>query len=380
VTHPGFWRRFVGVASGDSNRPSQASGAPLVGASMREGGDPHRDLAGALHDVSNALTVMLGWVGEARAPDASCEAIAYALGVIEQRARIARDLARRAIGADKVADEDASLEVLLDEALEALRIMAQKMGARIRRIGDARGVLIPAAADVSQIMTNLVMNALAHAPPGSEVLVALRTGEGFIALDVVDEGAGVAPSRRASIFEGDSQREGGAGVGLRYARALARAAGGDLELVPDSAGARFRLTWPRLDAAPRPPTPVARVGVLEGTRVLIVEDDVDVTDLLEASLGARGAVVTVARSHAALGVALFRPHDAVLIDLSPIASNVRGAFDALRAALPDARLVVITGSVEALPPEVSTEGVRLVRKPFEVSEIVAALIEPRINS
>jgi hypothetical protein len=44
------------------------------------------------------------------------------------------------------------------------------------------------------------------------------------------------------------------------------------------------------------------------------------------------------------------------------------------------RLVVMTGSAEGLPSEVSTEGVRLVRKPFEVSEIVAALLEPRSAS
>jgi CheY-like chemotaxis protein len=374
------------VSSGGDHKRSNppSSRADLT---LQEAPDPHRDLSGALHDVSNALTVMLGWVQEARDPEATRESVAYALDIIEQRARIARDLARRAIGGSaKFLDQDAQLDVTLGDAIEALSVMAQKIGVKVAQRGDARGIRIPAAGDVSQILTNLVMNAFAHAPPESTVTVVVDVWERSIAIDVADEGAGVPAARRKSIFEGDSTREGGAGVGLRYARALARAAGGDLDLVIDSfaslddavkSGARFRLTWPRVDTLPKPPVSVARMRVLEGTRILVIEDDRDVTDLLEASLGARGATVTIARSPAELTAALGSEHDAALIDLSPISADPRAAFDALRKASPNARLVVMTGSAEGLPQEVDPEGVRLVRKPFEVSEIVAALIEPR---
>jgi CheY-like chemotaxis protein len=369
------------VSGGDSKRPSQAPVGltPPMGVMVA---DPHRDLAGALHDVSNALTVMLGWVQESRAEHATRESVAYALGIIEQRARIARDLARRAIGAgSKILDQDGHLDVTLRDAIDALAVMAQRVGVRVRLVGMTPGVKIPAAGDVSQIVTNLVMNALAYAPANSEVTVSLDgTTDRTAVIDVTDQGAGVAPTRRDSIFEGDSKREGGAGVGLRHARALARALGGDVELLAEPQGARFRVSWPRLDGLPKPPQSVARIRVLEGTRVLILEDDGDVTDLLEASLGARGAEVTVVRSHADLAGALTKPHDAALIDLSPIAGNVRAAFDALRMFAPNARLVIMTGNAEGLPPEVSADTVRLVRKPFEVSEIVAALLEPRTKA
>ncbi len=369
------------MSGGDSKRPSQAPTGltPPTGVMVA---DPHRDLAGALHDVSNALTVMLGWVQESRAEHATRESVAYALGIIEQRARIARDLARRAIGGGgKDLDLDGQLDATLRDAIDALAVMAQRVGVRVRLAPVAPGVKIPAAGDVSQIVTNLVMNALAYAPADTEVTIsAASTTDRAAVIDVTDQGTGVAPARRDSIFEGDTKREGGAGVGLRHARALARAIGGDVELIADPEGARFRVTWPRIDALPKPPQSVARIRVLEGTRVLIIEDDGDVTDLLEASLGARGAEVTVVRSHAELAGALTKPHDAALVDLSPIAGDVRGAFDTLRMFAPNARLVVITGSVEGLPAEISGEGIRLVRKPFEVSEIVAALVEPRTKS
>jgi CheY-like chemotaxis protein len=335
-----------------------------------------------LHDVSNALTVMLGWVQESRAEHATRESVTYALGIIEQRARIARDLARRAIGANtKILDQDAGLEATLKDAIDALAVMSQRVGVRVRIVGTSPGVKIPAAGDVSQIVTNLVMNALAYAPADTEVTVSAEaTTDRLAVIDVTDEGAGVAPARRDSIFEGDTKREGGAGVGLRHARALARAVGGDVELLADPGGARFRVSWPRLDGLPKPPQSVARIRVLEGIRVLVVEDDGDVTDLLEASLGARGAEVTIVRSHGELAGALTKPYDAALVDLSPLAGDVRGAFDALKMFAPKARLVVITGNADGVPAEVAGEGIRLVRKPFEVSEIVAALLEPRTKA
>jgi CheY-like chemotaxis protein len=199
-----------------------------------------------------------------------------------------------------------------------------------------------------------------------------------VTLDIQDEGPGIAVDRRGSVFEGDSTRAGGAGVGLRHSRALARAAGGDLELVASPRGACFRLTWPRADATLAPPPSVPSPPLLKGTRVLVVEDDEHVTLLLETALGARGAIVTIARNAEELASALLAgSHDAALVDLSPIASDVEGAIAALRKRSPDAALVFISGSAVGLPGVLAAESVRWVRKPFEVNELVAALLAAR---
>jgi ActR/RegA family two-component response regulator len=346
--------------------------------------DPHRDLSGALHDVSNALTVMLGWLAEARLEGASSESVAYALGIIEQRARAARDLARRAIGG-KVGPlpRDDSLEAVIADVVEGLAVEAQHAGVHFACPGDASGVRIPQPDDFSQILTNLVLNAIAHAPRGSTITLLANGFEKTVHLEVSDEGPGVRPERRESIFEGDSKRDGGVGIGLRHARALARDAGGDLEMLspePDDVGARFRLTWPRaLASLPPPMSSVPRERLLEGRHILVVEDDLDVTLLLEAALGARGALVTVVRTRPELDAALAgtaEPHDAALVDLSPIADDVPGAFAALRRSAPEATLVLISGNADGIPPAVSDEGIRFVRKPFEVREVVDALVAP----
>ena len=341
---------------------------------MTDPTDPHRDLAGVLHDVSNALTVLLGWVGEARSPAATPEAIAYALTIIEQRARIARDLTRHAIGSPRF-DEQRDASVIVDEVVKALQVEAHKADARLVVSGSVSAKL-GGALDVSQVLTNLVMNALAHAPQGSVVEIAVNADHERCVIVVADQGPGVAPERRERVFRGESLRPGGAGVGLRHSRALARAWGGDVELDEHASarGARFRISWPRADAMPRPPTSNLRVQDLAGQRLLVVEDDAAVTQLLETALEARGAAVFVAANTKQLGAALAAgPYDAILVDLSPLGADPAGAFAEIRRSSPSAQLVVVTGQADALPESIDTSTVHLVRKPFELTEVLAVL-------
>jgi CheY-like chemotaxis protein/anti-sigma regulatory factor (Ser/Thr protein kinase) len=347
-------------------------------------GDPHRDVTGALHDISNALTVLLGWVSEARASRASPADLERGLAIIEDRARSARDIARRAIGSQVVVEErEQEVTSVVRDVIEALSVEAQRARVDFVVDGQVPGVSMPLAADASQVLTNILMNALAWAPADSKVTIELESTPVGVEVTVRDEGPGVAPGQKDRIFNGATTREGGAGVGLKHARAVARAAGGDLDLVSDGAsvGACFRVKWPRSEP-PLPGAPVSspRPAVLAGTRVLVVEDDVGVAMLLESALGARGADVIVARTASELAERAGDQHDAALIDLSPIAHDVAGAVELLRRGSPDVAIVFISGSSARLPDEMEEEGVRWVRKPFEIGEIVAALIDTRTTS
>jgi CheY-like chemotaxis protein len=344
-------------------------------------GDPHRDVTGALHDVSNALTVLLGWVAEARSGGSSPEQIDRALAIVEGRARTARDLARRAIGAPSIVDDrEDVVDHVIDDVVEALSVEAQRASVTLVLAARSPGVHIPLAADASQVLTNLLLNALAWAPRGSRVTIESRAEATSLALFVQDEGPGVPVGQAGRVFGGVSGREGGAGVGLKHARALARAAGGELELLSGGTtrGARFRLRWPRFEAKiPLAPVSSPRPATLAGTRVLVLEDDADVAGLLESALGARGAQVAVARTVDELEEHALERHDAALIDLSPIAHDVRGAVEAVRRGSPDVALVFISGSAVGLPEGLDMSRVRWVRKPFDVAEIVAAITQMR---
>ncbi|MDP9002740.1 MAG: ATP-binding protein [Myxococcota bacterium] len=344
-------------------------------------GDPHRDVTGALHDVSNALTVLLGWVAEARAGRGAPEQLDRALTIVEERARTARDLARRAIGAPSTIDDrDDALDKVVDDVVEALSVEAHRADVSLVVATRSPGVRIPLAGDASEILTNLMLNALAWAPHGSRITVELQVDSTSLLLFVQDEGPGVPAGQAGRIFGGATGREGGAGVGLRHARALARAAGGDLDLLMGgpSRGARFRLRWPRIAATiPRAPLSAARPATLAGMHVLVVEDDREVAALLESALDARGAHVVVARTLDELRQHAVQRHDVALIDLSPIAHDVLGAVEELRRGSPEVALVFISGSAVGLPAGLDARQIGWVRKPFEVAEIVDAITEAR---
>jgi CheY-like chemotaxis protein len=379
VTGASRCRSFDQVGRRESTRPSAIAGESR---SELPSLDPHQDVTGALHDVSNALTVLLGWVSEARQAAASQpEQLEHALAVIESRARRARDLARRAIGAPAPVDErDELLDTIVGDVVDALSVEAARVGVSLVVVRRCPGLRVPLAVDAAQVLTNVLLNALAWTPRHGRVLVEPGEEGSTATIAVEDEGPGIAADRAGHIFEGVTTRVEGAGVGLRHARAVARAAGGDLELVsgPVPSGARFRLRWPRFEPTIAVPPPSApRSHLLVGKRILVVEDDNDVATLLETALGARGAEVVVARSAREVAERAHDEHDVALVDLSPIADDVPGAIEALRRGSPELTLVFISGSAAGLPLGLENEGTVWVRKPFEIGEILAALSEAR---
>ena len=371
-------RSFDPVGRRESTRPSAIAGPSR---SEQERLDPHQDVTGALHDVSNSLTVLLGWVSEARAAASQPAQLEHALAVIESRARSARDLARRAIGAASPVDErDELLDTVVGDVVDALRVEASRAGVTLVVAGQCPGLRIAHASDAAQVLTNMLLNALAWTPARGRVRVEATDEGSSVSIAVEDEGPGIAADRADHIFDGVTTREAGAGVGLRHARAVARAAGGDLELVsgPVASGARFRLRWPRLDPAVAvAPASAPRSQLLTGKRILVVEDDDGVATLLETALGARGAQVAIARNAIEVAERARAAHDVALVDLSPIADDVSGAIQALRRGSPDLALVFISGSAAGLPQGFDEESTVWIRKPFEIGEILAALSEAR---
>ncbi len=390
-------------------------------------GDPTRDLAGALHEVSNALTVVLGWIERARDASAMPGEVERALDVAADRASLARGIVRRAIGAEAPAEPPAPVAAVVADAVVGLEPELQRAGIRAAlEVAVAVGDLtIDHAPTVLQILTNLLLNAIALSPSGSVVRVeALASGATGATVDgvvftVTDEGPGVPLERRSTLFEsGLSTRAGGAGIGLRHAAKLARSLGGQLSLGEAAVGARFELTWPlaspplsispalpttppallggsaasrsppserpsvRSSVAPPPePSSLRRSMLLAGTRILLVEDDDAVVDLLDTALTARGADVVSIRHQRELAEALSTGRfDAALFDISPIQDDIRGAVASARGASEALRVVLISGSTAELPALPDEWVSAWVRKPFEVGEILQAIMTGRSPS
>ena len=360
--------------------PSDCTGpaGPPPPATPTSEDDPERDLAGALHEVSNALTVVMGWVDRVRSRDDVDVDVRRALEIAHSRALDGRRIARRAIGADvePIAEEELVAE-LVSEALTGVWPEANDKGITLQSAssGPHDDALVEEARTALQVLTNLLLNAIAFSPRDVAVFVESETSAGEISFRVRDEGPGIHPDRKDRVFSrGRTTRSGGAGIGLVHARALARRHGGDLTLEPSPRGACFLLRWPRAAARSTRATALRAHTALGGMRILVVEDDAAVLILLETALTARDADVVCARTDQELAGALAgEPYHAALVDLSPIAADIGGHMRALRAHSPGARVVVISGSAVVPPDQAVLQATAWVRKPFDLGEILASL-------
>ncbi len=339
-------------------------------------GAGQKELAGALHEVSNALTVVLGWLetaAEARDPGK----VQAALAVAREHARRGRSLARRAIGAeDEVVLAHRDAQSLVEFAVMSVLPRAQERNVRLE-VSALPGADVPLGDDgpALQILTNLLLNALDFSPPGRTVRVAVERQAAVVSITVQDEGPGIPEPRRATLFaEPRSTRPGGAGIGLAHSQRLARESGGDLRLVHSEKGACFELLWP-LALATAFSAESDASSALASARVLVVEDDAAIASLLELSLEARGAQVIVATDRQSLSHVLAgRPVlDAALVDLSPLGEEVAESLDAITRESPNAVVLLVSGQPTGIPPEAEGRFAAWVRKPFEMGELIETL-------
>ncbi|HKY39059.1 MAG TPA: hybrid sensor histidine kinase/response regulator [Polyangiaceae bacterium] len=339
--------------------------------------DQEADLAGALHEVSNALTVVLGWLDVAYSRLESGPA-RDAVDVARTHARLGHGISRSAIGAEAPdSTAQASGRSVAESALTGVRPQADQRRVKLDlQLLDSGSALLGSVGSLLQILTNLLLNAIDFSPEGSTVSLGVREEGGSVIFSVSDQGPGIDPERVATLLSAPvSTRKGGAGVGLRHSAALCRTKGGSLSVARTGPGACFDLRWPiaelRTGTAPKR----VKRPTVEGARVLVVEDDEAVRSLVELALQARGAEAKVVANRQQFDavVAQGAQLDAALVDLSPLAADPAGAFQLLRECHPGIPVILISGVASGVPEELVSEVSAWVRKPFEMGEVLAVL-------
>jgi CheY-like chemotaxis protein/anti-sigma regulatory factor (Ser/Thr protein kinase) len=180
-------------------------------------------------------------------------------------------------------------------------------------------------ARLEQIVTNLVGNALKYTPAGGTVRVVVRREGDRAVLQVADTGVGIPSHVIGRVFDlfvqGDrsiDRSQGGLGVGLTLVRRLVEMHGGVVEAASPGAGAGsvFTVRLPALaDPDPLPPARAPRPSQAR-RRVLVVEDNSDVREMLRAALELNGHDVHEAEDGPS-GVAAARAlrPEVVLVDI-----------------------------------------------------------------
>ncbi len=250
--------------------------------------------------------------------------------------------------------------VLATATMEALKATADEAGVSlVGRPCENRRSMSGDFDRLTQVLTNLISNAVKFSPPGSQVSVSCMTGRDRVRLSVTDAGPGIAEADHDRVFakfqqldQSDTRQKGGTGLGLAISKAIVEEHGGQIGLI--SAPGQGTTFWFEIDQAaspaPQAPKPSRRPPQRRRTTtshravVLIVEDDEDVVRVLGLMLRARGigfvAASSLARAQQLL--ADIRP-DAVLLDLELPDGNGLQLLEHLgrERAVP---VVVISGS------------------------------------
>jgi signal transduction histidine kinase len=140
----------------------------------------------------------------------------------------------------------------LEDFFEDVRRDLPLFGERDFHIEPVDGVLEADPDRLTQVLRNVVRNAVAHTEPGGRVAVIAGARDGWLTIAVSDDGPGIAPAQLERVFErfhrvdeGRARERGGTGLGLAIARAIVEAHGGRIRA--DSrvgAGATITLELP----------------------------------------------------------------------------------------------------------------------------------------
>ncbi|MBV9274211.1 MAG: response regulator [Verrucomicrobia bacterium] len=280
-----------------------------------------RFLAMLSHELRMPLTPILFSASmlskdERLPPDArkDLESIAYNVQVEARLIDDLLDVARISQGKLSLTLDSADIRPLIDSALS---ICAEDLSAKNltvhRELGAADPTVRVDAARISQVFWNLVQNAVKFTPPHGRLTVrVINPEQGWLRVEVIDTGIGIAPEALPRIFDPfeqvESGRSGGLGLGLAVSKAIVELHGGKISASSEGPqrGSRFVIELPnilgesgtgRSDAgAQMAPAPDWNQNGPKRHQILLVDDHNDTAEALRNYLGRAGYDVTVAAS------------------------------------------------------------------------------------
>lgn len=364
-----------------SNQPAPRSAAE----------DRERDVF--LHDLKNVMTGALGHLSLIRRKVGDRAGVSGPLQTVEN---ILRGACRMAEGAlDPSAPGEGGPVSVIDVAGACAGICVPPDRAELRITHEDEIPLARAdETGLRRVFNNLLTNAVQalDGKGGIEVRIERyrpdrrETDPRMLVATVADDGPGIPEHLRERVFErGFSTREGGNGVGLASVREWLASIGGDISLdCPPEGGSRFRVRLPAADGIdPRSKVP-APVRAGKAGRVLVLDDEPMVLEILGEMLPYLGFEVvattngleTVRRYEEALLAG--EPFDRVILDLI-VPGGLAGAEAAekLRRIDPGARLYISSGQrsgpLMTAPAEHGFAG--SLKKPYSLEELADILKE-----
>lgn len=360
-------------------------------------------LATLSHELRTPLNAMLGWTKMLRTRKFDQSTTERALETIERNTKSLAQLIEDILDVSRIITGKLRLNVhpvrlvpVIEAAIDTVRLAANAKEIQIESLLDSSVEPILGDANrLQQVVWNLLSNAVKFTPKGGRVEVRLSKiqntlGEGqsntklpipnCAQIQVSDTGQGINPDFLPYVFERFRQADssttrsyGGLGLGLAIVRHLVELHGGTVYAQSQGIGqgTTFIVNLPLtavVEQASQPeqvqPTitheePANRPPLLDGLRILVVDDQQDVCDLMITMLGQYGAqVIAVATSSEALEALTHNDFRSQEADQFPEFVECQEQVLNPKSKIPDPKFDILVSDI-GMPEE---DGYTLIRK------------------
>ncbi|MEW6982487.1 response regulator [Colwelliaceae bacterium 6471] len=239
---------------------------------------------------------------------------------------------------------------------------------------------------MQQVMANLLSNAVKYSPSGEDVTITVSLDKGLVRIAVHDNGQGIPQSFKSKIFtkfsqadSSDTRQKGGTGLGLNITKAIVSRHQGTINFVSEEGqGTTFYVDLPLWREKK-----VANVHLKKNDdnkpTILIVEDDLDVSNLLSNMLENNGFQFDQAYDYdEALLKIKTNDYDAVTLDLILPGGCGIGLLRELRSDDKTSELpvVVVSAVVDKGRKELSGDAIKMVdwiEKPIDTDRLIVTI-------
>ncbi len=363
------------------------------------------------HELNNPLTSVIGFAQLLQTLDVQ-EDIKSDLAIIDSEARRCQRIVQNLLSLARQQEQDLASVQMNEMVNRTLELKAYSLRIdNVEILVDLDPRIPPVRANpckLQQALLNLVNNAheaMVHARGSGTLLIRTEPatiGEcPAVRVSITDDGPGVPPEVRRRLFEPfftTKRPQNGTGLGLAISRQIADECGGRL-ILDDSytSGAKFDLELPIYDGAAAPGAmagamtpwaaarePVAKVAPEDastrctGARVLLVDDETELVDLVTRVLAEGGHIVEHAPGgREALQRLADEDYDLVLLDMRMPGLSGQDVYRVIEQDYPGLahRVILTTGDVVCSPTSawLQATGCPVLEKPFDVAQLRAAV-------
>ncbi len=351
--------------------------------------------SGVAHDFNNVLAVVLGNIQLLlyQMDRLSPEEIREGLKVIERSSKDGAETVRRIQEFTGVRRDREFISLSLNEIItEVVNItqprwkgQTQKKGIQIElltQLGDVSSIM-GNPSELREVLTNIIFNAVDAMPEGGKLTITTQPqAEDWVEVRIVDTGVGMTEEVKRRVFDPFFSTKGvkNSGLGMSVSYGIIKRHGGEILIESEwGKGTTFIIHLPTGYGEEEVVVEeVASIKESRQARILVIDDEDSVRDILSRMLKTKGHQVVVA-SNGEEGIERFKsePFDLVFTDLGMPRLSGWEVGKAIKGINPKVPVAMITGwGVELDREKLSESGIDLiVSKPFNFDHVIRLVSE-----